>query len=106
SEKWSNGPRTLHGVSANGFPNLFFMGITQNASSLNFTHMLDEQARHLTYIVSQVRERGASAVEVTADAEQEWLREMLSFATEEQRQRWAVCTPGYYNGQGDVDSAF
>ncbi|MCO6722978.1 monooxygenase, partial [Streptomyces sp. Vc714c-19] len=40
------GPRTLHGFTSNGFPNLIQLGSLQNAASVNFTHVLDEQAVH------------------------------------------------------------
>jgi cyclohexanone monooxygenase len=105
SDAWANGPRTLHGVQAAGFPNLFFMGIVQNASTLNFTHMLDEQSRHISYLVSRSRERGLP-IAPTEAAAMAWLDEMLSFATPAQRDRWLRCTPGYYNGDGDVDNSF
>ena len=60
SENWANGLKTLHGFCSAGFPNCFHMGVTQNALTANFPHMLDEQARHITDI-DQAREvaRGA-----------------------------------------------
>src|SRR4029453_13184143 len=63
SEKWSEGLRTLHGLQTNGFPNCFFLGFTQTAVTVSVPHALDEQARHLTWILEQVKARGAEVVE-------------------------------------------
>ncbi|MTD12548.1 NAD(P)-binding protein [Nakamurella sp. YIM 132087] len=105
SDHWVKGPRTLHGMQASGFPNLFFMGIVQNSSTLNFTHMLAEQAGHIADVVARsVRRR--QPVTVTAESEQAWLDEMLAFAGDAEVQRWLRCTPSYLNGDGDVENAF
>ena len=51
SEKWADGTSTFHGMHVRGFPNLFIFSIVQSGFSVNFPHMLDEQARHLAYIL-------------------------------------------------------
>jgi cation diffusion facilitator CzcD-associated flavoprotein CzcO len=100
SEKWENGLRTLHGMQTNGFPNCFFLGFTQTAVTVNIPQALNEQARHVTHILTEVRRRGATAVEATADGEQAWVEEMRSKARLAERFR-AECTPGYYNNEGN-----
>jgi cyclohexanone monooxygenase len=106
SEKWAEGPRTLHGLQTSGFPNLFTMGIIQNASSVNFTEMLTMQAEHLAYVVAEVLRRGSAVVEVTPEGERAWLDTMLAAANPEELRRFQECTPGYINGEGDVAAAF
>ncbi|NYV77596.1 NAD(P)/FAD-dependent oxidoreductase, partial [Streptomyces sp. UH6] len=53
------GPRTLHGFTSHGFPNLIQLGSLQNAASVNFTHVLDEQAVHAAALVAAAEAAGA-----------------------------------------------
>ena len=99
SEKWAQGLRTLHGLQTHGFPNCFFLGFTQSAITVNVPQSLNEQARHITYILDQVKARGASTTEATAAGEAGWLAEMESKAKMGESFR-SECTPGYYNNEG------
>jgi cation diffusion facilitator CzcD-associated flavoprotein CzcO len=99
SEKWGNGVRTLHGFASHGFPNCFFLGFTQSGVTPNVPHALNEQAMHVTHILSEARARGARTVEATDAGEQAWQAEMESKAKLGERFR-AECTPGYYNNEG------
>lgn len=99
SEKWAQGLRTLHGLQTNGFPNCFFLGFTQSAITVNVPQSLNEQARHVTYILDQVKARGAATTEATLEGEAGWLAEMESKAKMGETFR-AECTPGYYNNEG------
>jgi len=101
-EAWQAGPRTLYGLQSAGFPNLFFLGIVQGGNTINYTHMADEQARHIAYIVSQTRNAAASVVEPTTDAVEGWLAEMRSKAPGLSRVK--DCTPSYTNSEGDTDN--
>ena len=96
---YADGFRTLHGHSSRGFPNWFYIGIGQNGLSVNMTAMFDDQARHIAYIISQVRECGAIAVEPTAQAEEAWVEVIRSVAILN-RDFQNACTPGYYNNEG------
>jgi cation diffusion facilitator CzcD-associated flavoprotein CzcO len=102
TDKWANGWRTLYGLQAHSFPNCFFLGFTQTAISVNVPHALNEQAKHVTYILEQARRRGATRIEATLEAEDMWLREMKSKAKIAER-FYAECTPGYYNNEGKLD---
>ncbi len=99
SEKWRDGPSTLHGFHTHGFPNLLLISQIQGGAAANFTHMLDEQAEHVAYIVASSLAQGLSAIEADSQAEQEWLETVLDL-----RKRAASygekCTPGYYNNEG------
>jgi cation diffusion facilitator CzcD-associated flavoprotein CzcO len=98
-QHWSNGPRTLHGFYSDGFPNLLVMGALQNASSVNFTHVLDEQARHLAAVVAEAGKRGARWVEPSAEAVEAWAS-ALGQNSDELYRFHLECTPGYYNNEG------
>ncbi|MEU5740653.1 NAD(P)/FAD-dependent oxidoreductase [Streptomyces tendae] len=92
------GPRSLHGFTRNGFPNLIQLGAGQSASSVNFTHVLDEHAVHAAALVAAA-EAGDAVVEPSREAEDAWLAVMAEDAPDHE---WfhAECTPGYYNGEG------
>src|SRR5215213_8328833 len=96
---WAGGLETLHGFSTRGFPNWFYIGVSQNAFSVNMTAMFDDQARHIAYVVAEAAKRGATTVEPTTEAQDEWVGVIngfhiggLSFLES--------CTPGYYNNEG------
>ncbi|MER5275763.1 NAD(P)/FAD-dependent oxidoreductase [Streptomyces sp. NPDC002809] len=93
-----HGVRSLHGFTCNGFPNLIQMGSLQNASSVNYTHILDEQAVHAAALVAAAEDRGA-LLEPSREAEDAWLATMAQGAPDH---AWfhAECTPGYYNREG------
>ena len=74
TEHWANGTRTLHGFYSHGFPNCFHLGITQNALTPNFPHMLDEQVRHIAELIQHANARQAQVIEPTAEAEAEWVQ--------------------------------
>ncbi|OON81678.1 flavin-containing monooxygenase [Streptomyces tsukubensis] len=92
------GPRTLHGFTSNGFPNLIRMGSLHNASSVNYTHILDEQAVHAAALVAAAQAEHA-VIEPSPEAEDAWLAVMAKDAPDHE---WfhAECTPGYYNREG------
>ncbi|MGI5499030.1 flavin-containing monooxygenase [Lentzea sp. CA-135723] len=98
-QHWSRGPRTLHGFYSDGFPNLFTMGALQNAASVNFTHVLDEQAGHIAAVVAEAGKRGARWVEPSAPAVDAWVS-ALGQNAEELYRFHLDCTPGYYNNEG------
>ncbi|GHH93656.1 flavin-containing monooxygenase [Streptomyces capillispiralis] len=92
------GPRTLHGFTSNGFPNLIQLGGTQSASSVNYTHVLDEHAVHAAALVAAAEAAGA-VVEPSREAEDAWIAVLAEGAPDHE---WfhAECTPGYYNAEG------
>ena len=53
-----SGVRTLHGMHVHGFPNCFLMSNAQAGFTANFPHMLNEQAKHLAYIIRNGHRRG------------------------------------------------
>ena len=99
TDKWSEGVATLHGMHTRGFPNCLIMSNSQSGFTVNFPHMMNEQSKHLAYIVSEALARQAKTVEVTQEAEAAWVQTILDLAI--MRQKFAEeCTPGYYNNEG------
>ena len=99
TKRWEDGVRTLHGMHSRGFPNCFIMGPQQAGFTVNYPHMLNEQSKHLAYIVRQAIDRGVRSVEVSEAAEQEWIDTVIRLARFS-RQFLEDCTPGYYNNEG------
>jgi cyclohexanone monooxygenase len=98
---WADGPRTLYGIQSHGFPNLFFIRVAQTGASANFTHVADEHATHIAFVVARALEQGVTALEPSAAAEAEWVEEIVSKAGPRLAFH-ASCTPGYYNAEGQV----
>ncbi|MEM7015764.1 MAG: NAD(P)/FAD-dependent oxidoreductase [Pseudomonadota bacterium] len=103
-DHWKDGFRTLHGLSSHGFPNWFTIGINQNGLSPNMTAMFDDQAVHVSYIINEVKNQGKQAIEVTPEAEEEWVQQIVSLAGTGATAFLESCTPGYYNREGAVGS--
>jgi cyclohexanone monooxygenase len=75
------------------------MSNAQAGFTANYPHLLNEQAKHIAYIIKTGRERNARTVEVTSEGEQEWIDTCIRkarLATE----FLESCTPGYYNNEG------
>ncbi|MGE0000064.1 MAG: flavin-containing monooxygenase [Ilumatobacteraceae bacterium] len=99
SEKWADGPATLHGFHSRGFPNCFIFSQIQSGFTVNFPHMLDEQSKHVAYILQYAREHGITVIEAEAEAEEAWVRTIVELA-QFNRGFLEACTPGYYNNEG------
>ncbi len=99
TEKWADGASTFHGMHTRGFPNLFIFSILQSGFSVNFPHMLDEQARHMAYILKHAADNGVRLIETSQEAEDKWVQTILDLAIS-RMDFLESCTPGYYNNEG------
>ena len=99
SQKWSDGMRTLHGIHTHGFPNLFIISNSQSGFTTNFPHSMDETACHIGYILNRCLEENISTVEVSESAEDAWVEEIIAVSRYNVEFQ-AMCTPGYYNNEG------
>jgi len=99
SQAWGEGMRSKHGVHVHGFPNAFFVQPTQGANLIsNVPHNLTEAGKTIAQIVRHALDEGAHEVEVTQEAQDEWVNLLL---TGPGRMMGAPdCTPGYYNNEG------
>ena len=99
TEKWAEGVSTLHGFLTRGFPNCFLVSNSQSGFTANFPHMLNEQSKHIAYMIAECGERQARTVEPTAEAEAEWVQTIIDSAVMRAKFQ-EECTPGYYNNEG------
>jgi cyclohexanone monooxygenase len=100
--KWENGFQTFHGLYTHQFPNCFFLGTTQTGVTINYTKAILEQSRHLAYVMSAARDRGATVIEPSATAEKEWVDEILRLARRG-IEYYQECTPGFLTNEGKLD---
>ena len=99
TEKWAGGMRTLHGMHTRDFPNCFIMGPQQTGFTVNYPHMLNEQSKHIAHIIRHAIDHDVRTVEVSEEAEAEWVDTIVRFAVLAQ-EFLENCTPGYYNNEG------
>ncbi|MDF1831163.1 MAG: NAD(P)/FAD-dependent oxidoreductase [Porticoccaceae bacterium] len=107
SKKWANSLSTFHGMHSHDFPNCYFIGFTQTGYTANVPHTLNEQAKHIAYVIKYGQDHKATTIEASADAEAEWVATINRLAGMGEK-FYAECTPGYYNneGKGNVGNGF
>ena len=99
TEKWSDGVETLHGVLSRGFPNCFIVSNSQSGFSANFPHMINEQSKHIAYLMTETTARQARTIEPSVEAEAAWVDTIVRLSM--MREGFLKeCTPGYYNNEG------
>jgi len=98
-DHWRDGYRTFHGMTSRGFPNQFFTGFTQVGISANIAANYELQGEHIAYIISEALARGATTVEPSRQAQDDWCRTIRETAVSN-AQFERECTPGYYNNEG------
>ena len=103
SRKWKDGVSTLHGLHSRGFPNVFIISNTQSGFTANFPHMINEQSKHIAYILKHCADHQVRVVEASEEAENAWVQTIIDLSI--MRQRFLEeCTPGYYNNEGNVQA--
>ena len=68
----------------------------------HLTYSLDEQSIHLAYILKTAKEKGASRIEASQKAEDDWVKTIIEKArlVADFQEK---CTPGYYNNEGNLN---
>ena len=99
TQKWADGVSTFHGLYSRGFPNCFIVSNSQSGFTANFPHMINEQSKHIAYVLTNALERQARVIEPTAEAEAAWVQTIIDLSI--MREAFLKeCTPGYYNNEG------
>ena len=99
TEKWADGASTFHGMHGVGFPNCFIFSLVQSGFTVNFPHALDEQSKHLAYILKYAAEHHVTRIEAEPEAEAAWVDTIVRLA-QNNLKFLEACTPGYYNNEG------
>ena len=100
SEKWADGMETLHGMQSHGFPNCFMMGVNQGGFAVNYPHILNECAVHISHIIGHALDKGFTTVEAGAEGEKAWVDTIVEKGMGGIGIGGPGCTPGYYNNEG------
>jgi cyclohexanone monooxygenase len=102
SDAWQASLATLHGFLVRDFPNLVLVTTAQGGQGINFVQVLDEQAKHVAYILSRCLNEDVHAIEPKEEATQEWMSSLLSHVMALAMFN-IECTPGYFNNEGSMD---
>jgi cation diffusion facilitator CzcD-associated flavoprotein CzcO len=82
SQAWDGSPQAYRGTTVAGFPNLFLLyGPNLNLGHSSIVYMLESQIRYVLEALETMRERRATELEVTPEAQarwNEWVQERLS----------------------------
>jgi cyclohexanone monooxygenase len=101
SEKWTTeGTKTFLGLHTRGFPNLFIVtGPQGGGGSFNFTDAIDQHSDYVVWMLSEMRERGETIVDIRQQPEDAYAEHcrVSDLATAPLRD----CL-SYYNGHGDA----
>jgi cation diffusion facilitator CzcD-associated flavoprotein CzcO len=101
TDAWVDGPATLHGMLARGFPNLMIFDQLQGGVAINFAHLMTELANHASWLIAHCIKQGIADIEPSAEAQETWFHTLLS-KLGAQAMFFAQCTPGYFNGEGNM----
>ncbi len=100
SEAWADGPHAHLGVTVPGFPSMFLMyGPNTNTSGGSIIVYLEAQAAYIRKALQLVRDAGAEAIEVSAEAE---ARADAEVQARFQGTAWTECDSWYRNESGRV----
>ncbi|MGZ6040149.1 MAG: flavin-containing monooxygenase [Phenylobacterium sp.] len=103
TEKWKDGVSTLHGLFSRGFPNCLIISNTQSGFTANFPHMINEQSKHIAYVLKHCADHQVRVAEPSQEAEDAWVQTIIDLSI--MRQKFLEeCTPGYYNNEGNVQA--
>ena len=83
AEKWKHGPVTYLGVGTTGFPNFFVIAGPGSPSLLsNVLLSIEQHVDWLTELIAHGQAHGATAIEVTQPAEDDWVAHVNKRALE------------------------
>lgn len=101
-EKWDeHGTRTFLGMQSAGFPNLLIMSGPQGGgASFNFTDVIESHVDYVVWMLTEMRERGASVVDITEESEIEFAEHCRAADVMTSPLRDCVT---YYNGHGEAE---
>jgi len=95
AEKWAAGPTSFLGIGVDGFPNMFIIVGPGSPSLLsNVLLSSEEQIDWLVALFEHARDHEIDEIEVTAEAERDWVEHV----NERAKETLYIKTPSYYMG--------
>ncbi len=81
-DKWANGPRTMLGMQAVGFPNLLtLVGPHNGATFCNIPRCAEQNVEWVADLIAHMRSNNLTSIEPTLEAEEEWTEHVNETAT-------------------------
>jgi cation diffusion facilitator CzcD-associated flavoprotein CzcO len=102
AEKWADGAASLFGLMTRGFPNMFVMPAPgqQSVVTVNYTQLAEFGAEFVAGAVALLEKQGVEAFDVNADAEADWIRQIVDTFVDPSGVM-SACTPSRLNNEGD-----
>ncbi|WP_083653903.1 NAD(P)/FAD-dependent oxidoreductase [Mycobacterium sp. GA-1841] len=102
ADKWADGATSLFGMMSRGFPNLFAMPAPgqQSVVTVNYTQLAVLGAEFIAGTVAQLAKREIDVFDVSADAESDWVRQIVETFVDPSAVMGA-CTPSRLNNEGN-----
>ncbi|MCB2072456.1 MAG: NAD(P)/FAD-dependent oxidoreductase [Novosphingobium sp.] len=100
---WADGPKTLHGVMAHNFPNMFFTGYVQGGLNGTTTLMFSKQGYHASYVIAEALKRGIKAVEPTQEAQDAYIQRFREVELD-LTHIFETCPPSYFTNEGETNA--
>jgi cyclohexanone monooxygenase len=99
-DKWQNeGTKTFLGLHSHGFPNLMIISGPQGGGgSFNFTNAIEEHADYVVWMLTTMRDRGATKVDVQPEPEEAYAEHCRKADMMTAPLRDCIT---YYNGHGE-----
>ena len=96
--------QAYQGVSVPGFPNMFMILGPYGYNGASYFTLIENQSRHIVRCLKRARELGATRVEVTREANDHYLRQMLGRRHRQVFFRGSCATANsyYFDEHGDV----
>ena len=101
-DKWADGGATLFGMMSHGFPNMFVMPAPgqQSVVTVNYTQIAVLGAEFISGVVELLGKRGVAAFDVSAEAEADWIRQIVDTYIDPSSVL-SACTPSRINNEGN-----
>jgi cation diffusion facilitator CzcD-associated flavoprotein CzcO len=100
---WADGPKTLHGLMARNFPNMFFQGYVQGGLNGTTTLQFGEQGRHAAWIIAQSLKRGYKAVEPSPEGQEAYIKRFADVELDLSH-IFETCPPSYFTNEGETNA--
>ncbi len=102
AEKWADGAASLFGMMSHGFPNMFVMPAPgqQSVVTVNYTQVAVLGAEFVSGAVTLLEKRGVDVFDVNAEAEADWIRQIVETYVDPSVVM-SACTPSRINNEGD-----
>jgi cation diffusion facilitator CzcD-associated flavoprotein CzcO len=102
AEKWADGAASLFGMMSRGFPNMFVMPAPgqQSVVTVNYTQLAVFGAEFVAGVVTLLEKQGGAVFDVSADAEADWIRQIVDTFVDPSAVM-SACTPSRLNNEGD-----